>query len=160
MDWVFQRSWSTLWNEPAKRPLFQDLDLFVTGPLLGQHDVSYQRGERWLNLEERTMFQLWVPLSKISVIKSRRWVSGRLFFIWEISSAMMFSSVLIHCELMPRGKFINSEQKKQASKQLSLEHLHLWTVQFDAKLLSVMLRRAGWGLSMTGFVLRTWSVAQ
>ncbi len=79
MDQVFQRSWSTLWNEPAEQPLFQDLDLFVTRPFLGQHNIPYWRDELWLNLEERTMVQLWVPLFKSRVIKSRRWVSGRFF---------------------------------------------------------------------------------
>jgi len=52
MDQVFQRSWSTLLNELAERPMFQDLDLFVTGPFLGQHNFPYQRDELWLNLEE------------------------------------------------------------------------------------------------------------
>jgi hypothetical protein len=61
----------------------------------------------------------------------------------EMSSAIMFSFVLIHCELMPSGKLINSEQKKRASKQPILERLHVWMVQFDVEILSVMLRRTG-----------------
>ncbi len=32
-----------------------------------------------------------------------------------MSSTILLSIVLIHCELMPRGKLINSEQKKQVS---------------------------------------------
>ncbi len=85
-----------------------------------------------------------------------------LFFNQEMSSAITFSSasVLIHCELMPRGKFINSEQKKRAINQPSLESLHVWMVQFDAEILSVMLRWSYWGLSVTGFILVTWSVVQ
>jgi hypothetical protein len=72
MDLVFQRSWPTLYNELAERPLFQVLDLFMIGPFLGQHNVAYQQDELWLNLEEITMSQLWVRLFENSVIKGRR----------------------------------------------------------------------------------------
>ncbi len=65
------------------------------------------------------------------------------FFMQEMSSAIMFFFVLIHCELMPSGEFINSDQKKRASKRLILESVHVWMVQFDAEILSVMLRRTG-----------------
>ncbi len=53
------------------------------------------------------------------------------FFIQEMSSAITFLTVLIHCELMPRGGFLNIKKKKGASKQSSLEYLHMWMVQFD-----------------------------
>jgi hypothetical protein len=72
MDLECQRSQPTLCNELAKRPLFQGLALFVIGPFLGQHDVPYQQDELWLNLEERTMSQLWVHLFENSVIEGRR----------------------------------------------------------------------------------------
>jgi hypothetical protein len=72
MDLVCQRSWPTLCNELAKQPLFQGLDLFVIGLFLGQHNVSYQQDELWLNLEERKMSQLRVPLFENSVVKGRR----------------------------------------------------------------------------------------
>jgi hypothetical protein len=46
----------------------------MTGPFLCQHDhdVPYQRDELWLNLEERTMFQLRVTLFESRIIKSRK----------------------------------------------------------------------------------------
>jgi hypothetical protein len=69
MDLACQRSWPTLCSELAEQPLFQGLDLFVIGPFLSQHDVSYQQDELWLNLEEKTMSQLWVRLFENSVIK-------------------------------------------------------------------------------------------
>jgi hypothetical protein len=72
MDLVCQRSRPTLCSELAERPLFQGLDLIVIGPFLGQHDVPYQRDELWLNLEERTMSQLWAPLFENGVIEGRR----------------------------------------------------------------------------------------
>jgi hypothetical protein len=62
----------TLCNELTKQPLFQDLDLFMIGPFLIQHDVPYQQDELRLNLEERTMSQLRVRLLENSVIKGRR----------------------------------------------------------------------------------------
>ncbi len=72
MDLVCQRSSPTLCSELAEWPLFQGLDLFMIGPFLGQHDVPYQQDELWLNLEERTMSQLWVRLFENGVIKGRR----------------------------------------------------------------------------------------
>jgi hypothetical protein len=53
---------------------------FVIRPFLGQHNVPYQPDELWLNLEERTMSQLWVHLFENSVIKSRRRINVRLLF--------------------------------------------------------------------------------
>jgi hypothetical protein len=48
-------------------------------------------------------------------------------------SAILISIVLIHCELMPRGKLINNEQKKQASTHLNFDRLHMWSVQDKAE---------------------------
>ncbi len=112
MDLVCQRSWPTLCNELSKHPLFQDLDLFVIGPFLGQHNVPYQQRELWLNLEERTMSQLRVRLFENSVIKRRRWISVGLFFETRNVIIDLFFIVLIQCELMPRGKLINNKQTK------------------------------------------------
>ena len=39
-------------------------------------------------------------------------------------SAILLSSVLIHLELIPSGKFIMSEQKNQASRRPTLDFLH------------------------------------
>ncbi len=72
MDLVCQRSWPTSYNDLAKWPLLQDLDLFVIGPFLSQHNVPYQQDELWLNLEERTMSQLRVRLFENSLIKGMR----------------------------------------------------------------------------------------
>jgi hypothetical protein len=67
-------------------------------------------------------------------------------------SAILLSIVLIHCELMPRGKLINYKQKKQASICPIFDRLHVWSVQDKAEELSVTLRITGWGLSVTGDV--------
>jgi hypothetical protein len=72
MDLVCQRFWPTLCSKLAKQPLFQGLDLFMIGPFLSQLNVPYQQDELWLNLEERTMSQLWVRLFENSIIKGRR----------------------------------------------------------------------------------------
>jgi hypothetical protein len=71
MELVCQRFWPTLFSELAKQPLFQGLDHFVIGPLFVQHNVPYQQDEQWLNLEERTMSQLWVRLFENSTTNSR-----------------------------------------------------------------------------------------
>jgi hypothetical protein len=65
-----------------------------------------------------------------------------------MSSAILFLIILIHCELKPRGKLINNEQKKQASICPIFDGLHMWSVQDSAEELSVMLRITGWGLSV------------
>jgi hypothetical protein len=75
-------------------------------------------------------------------------------------SAILLSIVLIHCELMPRGKIINNEQKKRASICLIFDCLHVWSVQDRVEELSVTLRITGWGSSVTGDVQTTWSVVQ
>jgi hypothetical protein len=106
MDLVCQRSWLTLCNELAKRPLFQGLDLFVIGPFLGQHDVPYQQDELWLNLEERTLSQLRVPLFEN---QSGDESMSDCFLRQEMLSVILLLVVLIHCELMPRVKLTNNE---------------------------------------------------
>jgi hypothetical protein len=42
-------------------------------------------------------------------------------FSRDISSAIVFSDVEIHCELTPNGEWMSNEQKKRASKQPSLD---------------------------------------
>jgi hypothetical protein len=76
-------------------------------------------------------------------------------FRQEMLSAILLSIVLIHCELMPRGKLIKNEQKKQASIHPIFDHLHMWSVQDKAEELSVTLRITGWGPSVTGDVQTT-----
>jgi hypothetical protein len=70
----------------------------------------------------------------------------------KISSAILLSIVLIHCELMPRGKLINNEQKKQASIHPIFDRLHMWGVRDKVEELLVTLRVTGWGLSVMGDV--------
>ncbi len=77
----------------------------------------------------------------------------------EMSSAILLLIVLIHCELMPRGKLINNEQKKRASIHLIFDHLHMWSVQDRAEELLGMLRITGWGSSVRGDVQTTWRAA-
>jgi hypothetical protein len=69
-----------------------------------------------------------------------------------MSSAILLSIVLIHCELMPRGKLINNEQKEQASIHPIFDRLHMWSVRDKVEELLVTLRVTGWGLSVTGDV--------
>jgi hypothetical protein len=75
-------------------------------------------------------------------------------------SAILLLIVLIYCELMPRGKLISNEQKKQASICPIFDRLHMWSVQDRAEELLVTLRITGWGLSVMGDVGTTWSAAQ
>ena len=82
------------------------------------------------------------------------------FFRQEMSSEILLSIVLIHCELMPRGELINNEQKKLASICPIFDCLHVWSVQDRAEELLVTLRITGWGLSVTGDVQTTWRAAQ
>jgi hypothetical protein len=82
------------------------------------------------------------------------------FMRQEILSTILLSIILIHCELMPRGKLINNEQKKQASICPIFDRLHVWSVQDRAEELSVMLRITGWGSSVMGDVQTTWRAAQ
>ncbi len=160
MDLVCQRSWPTLCNELAEPPLFQDLDLFVIGPFLSQHDVPYQWDELWLNLEERTMSQLWVRLFENSVIKSGRWISVGLLF----ETRNIISDLVFNCTdplWIDAKRWVNqNKQKKRASIHLSFDHLHVWSVQDNAEELSVTLRITGWGSSVTGDVQTTWRAVQ
>ncbi len=147
MDLVCQKSWPTLCSELAERPLFQGLDLFVIGPFLNQHNVPYQQDELWLNLEERTMSQLWVRLFENGVIKGRRWIIVGCVLRKEMLSAIL-------CKL------INNEQKKQASICPIFDCLHVWSVQDRAEELSVALRITGWGFFVMGDVWATWQAVQ
>lgn len=45
---------------------------------------------------------------------------------------MVFSVVLIHCELTPKGEFMRREQKKRASKRPILDFRHAPVVQLKA----------------------------
>ena len=65
------------------------------------------------------------------------------FFKWDMSSAILLSTVLIHCELMPRGELIKKEQKKRPSKQPILELLHVWSVHDKAEELLVIFNNTG-----------------
>jgi hypothetical protein len=58
------------------------------------------------------------------------------FLRQEMSSAILLSIVLIHCELMPRDKLINNEQKKQESICPIFDYLHVWSVQDNVEELS------------------------
>jgi len=58
-------------------------------------------------------------------------------------SAILFAVVLIHWELIPRGKLIRSEQKKRYSLQPIFDLLHALVVQLRADVLLVTLSRTG-----------------
>ncbi len=62
------------------------------------------------------------------------------FLRQEMLSAILLSIVLIHCELMPRGKLINNEQKKWASICPIFGRFYVWSVQDNAEELSMTLR--------------------
>ena len=76
------------------------------------------------------------------------------FFAQEMSSAIALCSMLIHCELMPRGELIRSKQKKHARRQPILDLRPAPVFQLKADALLVTLRSTGYGL-FVGFVLRT-----
>jgi hypothetical protein len=82
------------------------------------------------------------------------------FFKQEMLSAILLLIILIHCELMPRGKLINNEQMKQASICPVFDCLHVWSVQDKAEDLLMTLRITGWGLSVMGDVQTTWRAVQ
>ncbi len=65
------------------------------------------------------------------------------FFKQEMSSAILLSSVLIHCEVMPRGELISNEHKNQASKRPILDLLQVCSVQDNADALLVMFSSTG-----------------
>ncbi len=81
------------------------------------------------------------------------------FLRQEMSSAILLSIKLIHCELMPRGELINNEHKKRESICPIFDCLHMWSVQDRAEKLSMMLRITGWGSSVMGDVRTTWRAA-
>ena len=58
-------------------------------------------------------------------------------------SAISFATVLIHWELIPRGKLIRSKQKKRASLRPILDLLHAPVVHLRDDVLSVTFRRTG-----------------
>ena len=60
-----------------------------------------------------------------------------------MSSAILFATVLIHWELIPRGEFISSKQKKRASLRPMLDLLHAPVVHLRADILLVTFRRTG-----------------
>jgi hypothetical protein len=74
-------------------------------------------------------------------------------FLQDISSAIIFSDVEIHWELTPNGELMSNEQKKRASKRLSLDFQQGPVVQLSADVLSVMLKRTGY-LSLVTFSIR------
>ena len=76
-----------------------------------------------------------------------------------MSSAISFATVLIHLELMPRGEFISSEQKKRASLRPMFDFLHAPVVHLRADILSVTLRRTGWGSTVTLSCVIVWREA-
>ena len=65
------------------------------------------------------------------------------FFRRDMSSAILLSTVLIHCELIPRGELIKKEQKKRPSKRPILDLLHVWSVHERAEELSVIFNNTG-----------------
>ena len=73
-----------------------------------------------------------------------------------MSLAILFATVLIHWELIPRGELISSEQKKRANLRPILDRLHTPVVHLRADILSVTFRRTGWGSSVKLVVVITW----
>jgi hypothetical protein len=77
-----------------------------------------------------------------------------------MSPAIALCRVLIHWELMPRGKLIRSKVKKRARRRPILDLPNAPVVQLKVDAFLVMLRSPGYGL-FVGFVLRTmWRAAQ
>ena len=70
------------------------------------------------------------------------------FFRQEMSSAIMLAFVLIHWELMPSGELISSRQKNLARSLPILDFLQAPVVQLSKEVLSVTLRRTGYGSSV------------
>ncbi len=75
-------------------------------------------------------------------------------------SAILLSSVAIHCKLMPKGEFIKREQKNLVRWRPILDLLQVCMVQLRVDELSVMLRRTGYGSLVTCSDSRTCSIAQ
>ncbi len=78
----------------------------------------------------------------------------------EMLSMILLLIVMIHCELMPRGKLINNEQKKLASICPIFDYLHVRSVQDRAEEFLMTLRITGWGSSVMGDVQTTWRAVQ
>ena len=70
------------------------------------------------------------------------------FLILEISSAILFSKVLIHVALIPTLEPIKSPQKNLARARPMIDFLQVCVVQFLALILSVTQRNTGLGSSM------------
>ncbi len=58
-------------------------------------------------------------------------------------SAILFATVLTHWELIPKGEFISSKQKKRASLHPMFDCLHAPVVHLRADILLVTFRRTG-----------------
>ena len=78
------------------------------------------------------------------------------FFRREMLSAIMLAFVLIHWELMPSGELINSRQKNLARSWPIFDFLQAPVVQLSEEVLSVTLRRTGYGSSVKFDVSMTW----
>ena len=61
---------------------------------------------------------------------------------------------------MPRGELIGREQKKRARQRLIFDFLQTPVVQLRDKVLSVTLRRTGWGSSVKLVDEITWRETQ
>lgn len=77
-----------------------------------------------------------------------------------MSSAISFSVVLIHSELIPSGAFICNEQKNLPSILPIFDVLQLCNVQFNAEVLSVTFSNTGLGSSVIWDVCTMWRAAQ
>ncbi len=82
------------------------------------------------------------------------------FFSLEISSAIIFSTVLIHLALTPTFEPIKNPQKNLARAQLILDFMLVCKVQFSALVLSVTHKMTGCGSSLIFWVAKTTNDAQ
>ena len=78
------------------------------------------------------------------------------FFMRGISSAILLSSVLIHLELIPSGKFIMNEQKNRAIRWPTLDFLQAPVVKPRAEALLLTLSRTGYGSSVAVVAITKW----
>ena len=76
------------------------------------------------------------------------------FLMGEILSVILLLSVLIRLILIPSGKLIMSEQKKQARKRPTVNFLQAPVVQLKAEALLVTLSRT-WNGSLVAAVVIT-----
>jgi len=70
------------------------------------------------------------------------------FLTLEISSAILFDSVLIHLALMPTSEPIRRPQKNLAKARPIIDFLQVCIVHFFALILSVTHSTTGWGSSV------------